>query len=229
MVARKKVYRKRRPRVRRPRRGKNRASVAVSRSSPIPDRFLTKLRYSTLHALTTAGVAIPASYQFRLNSIFDPDLTGTGHQPLGHDEMATLYQKYTVRGVAWHITFTNQSTTDYADVCVMLRPNTTAVSLMSTALETEHVRRGVVGPESGSRNIMTMKGYASIAKIRGVKASKVEIENEYSALIGANPNIVPTLQVYVENQNVNASITVNFRLEMVYYVTFFDRQALAQS
>lgn len=39
-----------------------------------------------------------APYTFRLNSIFDPDFTGTGHQPRGHDQYATIYQKYCVVG-----------------------------------------------------------------------------------------------------------------------------------
>lgn len=35
---------------------------------------------------------------FRLNSIFDPDYTSTGHQPRGHDQWATIYDKYCVIG-----------------------------------------------------------------------------------------------------------------------------------
>lgn len=33
---------------------------------------------------------------FRANGIFDPDVTGTGHQPLYRDQVADLYTNYTV-------------------------------------------------------------------------------------------------------------------------------------
>jgi len=38
-----------------------------------------------------------ASYnEYRANSIFDPDSTGTGHQPYGHDQYAVRFARYTV-------------------------------------------------------------------------------------------------------------------------------------
>lgn len=39
-----------------------------------------------------------APYIFRLNSIYDPDVSSGGHQPYGHDEYASIYSKYCVIG-----------------------------------------------------------------------------------------------------------------------------------
>lgn len=205
-----------------------RANVAVSSSSPIPDRFITKMRYSSLHALVTGGAG-PVTHQFRINSIYDPDLTGGGHQPLGHDQFQTLYLRYVVRGMSYVVTFTNQSTTDYADIAIVFHPNTSMASAMSTALESTYCRRGVVGPETGSRNVLIMKGYMSVAKIRGISRTKVNNENDYNALFGANPIITPCMTLYAENQNVAAAIQVNARVDLVYYVSLYDRIALSQS
>ena len=41
-----------------------------------------------------------------MNSLFDPDFTGTGHQPYYFDQFATIYQRYTVIGSKLTATFT---------------------------------------------------------------------------------------------------------------------------
>jgi hypothetical protein len=195
----------------------------------MPDRFYTSLNYNQLNAITTAGVGVPSLQSFRMNSIFDPDLTGVGHQPLGHDEFTPFYTKYTVTGIRYAVTYSNQSTTDYADVAVCLRPNTNGYGTMSTVLESSYVQRAVLGPEGGANNIRTIRGTCTVAKIRGVPTQKVINENEYSAQIGANPVLQPTLQIYVENQNTAAAITVNVRTDITYFVQLYDRRIITQS
>lgn len=53
-----------------------------------------KLRYATAIAIDS-GTTI-ASHTFSANGIFDPDITGTGHQPLLRDEYNLLYLHYRV-------------------------------------------------------------------------------------------------------------------------------------
>lgn len=55
-----------------------------------------KFRYSTLIRLdaSTGGVS---GHIFSANGMYDPDISGTGHQPLGYDQfMGTFYNHYTV-------------------------------------------------------------------------------------------------------------------------------------
>ena len=49
-------------------------------------------------------------WKFGANSIQDPDITGTGHQPMGHDQMALLYNKAIVIGSKITARFTNTDT-----------------------------------------------------------------------------------------------------------------------
>lgn len=87
----------RRPRRRRRRRFARKRRMAVQPRSPIADSQVVKMRYSDRISINPAAGTI-ASHVFRANSIFDPDDTGVGHQPRGHDEWAMFYNQYTVIG-----------------------------------------------------------------------------------------------------------------------------------
>ncbi len=52
------------------------------------------LTYSTAFSIDITTV--PVWHAFRANGMFDPDLTGAGHQPLGFDQMMVLYNKFAV-------------------------------------------------------------------------------------------------------------------------------------
>lgn len=65
--------------------------------NPFPHVRYVKHKYVdrvTLPAQTTAGA--PTWYIMRANSTYDPDYTGTGHQPMFRDEMAAKYTNYVV-------------------------------------------------------------------------------------------------------------------------------------
>ena len=74
----------RRKRLARPTR---RPRVVVNRAlHPIPQRFITKMKYAEQFATDGNG-----RYAFNLNSIFDPNRSGVGHQPYGYDTLSTLW------------------------------------------------------------------------------------------------------------------------------------------
>lgn len=64
----------------------------------IPPSRVVSFCYTDSYLVSSSTPTIPGAHRFALNSIFDPDSTGIGHQPLGHDEMAQLYRKYKVLG-----------------------------------------------------------------------------------------------------------------------------------
>lgn len=69
-----------------------------------PDRLKTKLQYCDVLDLT-AVAGTPALYQYRLSSLFDPDLTSIGHQPMWFDQLAAVYTRYRVLGAKITVTF----------------------------------------------------------------------------------------------------------------------------
>jgi len=65
------------------------------------------LTYCQQFIATQTTPAVPASNRFLINSMYDPDSTGTGHQPMGYDQWSTFYKEYLVKGAKITATFTN--------------------------------------------------------------------------------------------------------------------------
>ncbi len=76
---------------------KRKKSMRRSRAvKTFPKTQLVELTYCDEIGIPELSAGAP--YKFRLNSIFDPDVTSTGHQPRGHDQWNAIYNKYCVIG-----------------------------------------------------------------------------------------------------------------------------------
>lgn len=69
---------------------------------PVPSRIANQMSdyatYTLRYTELFTGVDISSNWtkQFRINSIFDPNYTDAGHQPMGRDLLATIYNYYRV-------------------------------------------------------------------------------------------------------------------------------------
>lgn len=59
--------------------------------------------------LNPASGGAPVLHSFNCNGMFDPDHTGTGHQPLGFDQLMAMYDHYVVVGSKITVNFSNNS------------------------------------------------------------------------------------------------------------------------
>lgn len=66
--------------------------VARPLRSPVPYTLKTSLKYQEAVTLTpTAGTEIIGVHVFSANGLYDPNITGVGHQPRGFDQLMALY------------------------------------------------------------------------------------------------------------------------------------------
>jgi hypothetical protein len=98
----KRGYKKRGGRRRNYRRGgkggrQYRVKKYASLGTGIPDKTKVIMKYAQDLNVSVDGT-VGANWLFRCNSIYDPDQSGAGHQPLTHDQWSNFYQFYTVVG-----------------------------------------------------------------------------------------------------------------------------------
>jgi len=192
----------------------------------VPDRAYVRLPYTELVELAYTGTL--KTYQFLVNSIYDPNYTGAGHQPMGRDQYAQFYAKYIVRGCKYVVTFSNTNPAYQGEVVVQLRPNTTLSATFEDAIEGGSYRRyAVLGAEGTGPTVIS--GYASCAKLYGVSPKQLVIDDLFSSNIGTSPNAQMALNLYVQNQAVGTALTIVARVQLYYYVELYEKLDLLNS
>lgn len=153
-----------------------------------PDRMRGTVVYSTSGTLITPASLLTANV-YRLNSIYDPDYTGTGTTVRGYTQMNALYAKYRVFSATVVITAwpASTSTTDgsrselYAvasnDLTLGVDPN--------AWLAQRHV---YTAPLNMNSDAVIHKMVVPIHRVYGVKPEQVAFEDDFAATMTGNPN-----------------------------------------
>lgn len=195
----------------------------------VPQTLLTQHRYCEEVALTSDNLTgyTGSQYEWRLNSLFDPNLTGVGHQPQGFDQMAAFYNTYRVYKVDVQIRIVASSHAD-SYVASKVTPYTTVYNLgLKQQAEIQEVANcncfdAFVG------NVAEWKGMY-IADIEGQKREAVFNDLLFRAAIGANPATTSIFGLAVGNSSLITGATVKIMVSFVYYAQWSDRVALPQS
>lgn len=108
----------------------------VTRSlSPFPMHQVTRHKYVENVTVPAAAVAGDCQiYTFVINDMFDPNFTGTGHQPMFRDEMAARYTYYTVLAAYLKVTF-DQTTTNQGNYALILTKDSALTNEPTLLLE----------------------------------------------------------------------------------------------
>lgn len=211
---RKRVYRKKRSTRRFRRRGKrsNVSMVRVRGVSNIPDKLLTKLKYSQNVILTGTGLAVAV---FRGNSLFDPDLTGVGHQPKGFDQWAALYTRYKVYAGSVRIIINNNDSQPNVFACIPSVDPSTPYSNITDVMEARYAKYKFMSP-SGQGPVKFLKSYSTTKSIRGERI----IDDDYSALTTSNPTKQWYWLLFGSTSDSTGAPNLNVMVTITYYCEF---------
>jgi len=203
----------------------SRSVVKLSRGDyGFPDRMVTKLRYCDVVNLSGGGQTLRQNL-FRMNSIFDVDFSGTGHQPMWHDQLAAIYTRYRVLGSKAKVTFCPQTVN--ADETTLAGPWHVGVTGKQTSsvlgqgsynyLEDPDNDWAVLADRQGSPAVVTKYLTFSPKRDLGYGAD----EDVVSAAFGSNPSSMYYLDAWsidVGNSTVsNMVVTVDIEFTVEVY------------
>ncbi len=181
-----------------------------------PLQMRGKVTYATVLAFAPAAGAI-SDQVFRLNSIYDPDYTGTGTTALGYTQYAALYQRYRVLGATVRVVWDNMNTNPItAFVCAT--PNT---AISSSIAYIQAQRLSWVGGVGGVGGNSTREHVVSVPihKAWGCPDKQVRSENDFAAGINANPTNVVYLHVGAYQNGATTGV-YNLQVRIEYDVIF---------
>lgn len=199
---------------------------------PVNDAFFTKHRYVdtiTLSTETVTGLMGP-THLFRLNSLYDPDLTGTGHQPSGFAEMTAMYNKYCVYGVSCSLSIGNSSDANtLLGYWVQSSSNTLQMVGMNATQIGESPGQSAIFTETQNQTSAWRTvdlGYMSIASIQGRTTQQIFAEDNFAANYTSNPVTVPLLQLSAGSVTLQANKSISVRVEFVFHTKWNQRKAI---
>lgn len=190
-----------RPKARRRRRTKASVPRMLSLGPTYPNGLIAKHKYTmnkTINA-TYVNSDIPgtALQSFRTASLFDPDRTGVGHQPLFFDEMAAIYNQYRVLGAKCRVRFVNTCNEPVivfgAHLGAPLGTGWNPAQLM----ERRDVKSQFLSPmNAGGKNQTTMNLFYSPSKF--YKQTKSNLRADNSLVGNGVGDVVPSKMTYFE-------------------------------
>lgn len=186
------------------------------RKGPFPTSAVVKMRYCQSvqidPSLANVGYTL-----FRANSIFDPDYSGAGHQPMGHDQWAAIYNHYSVLKSRIHVTFLPSVTSvpsGYGICGISIKDDPT----VETNFESVRECRGSKWTYAiAQRNNSVTNGYNSRVMFP-VSAGE---SSRTAAAFGANPTEDAIYQVWCRSpdpgtdpSSYNCIVTIDYTVKM---------------
>lgn len=205
-------------------------SSAIRKYPGFPREQHAVLKY--VDQFTVPQAAPSFVYQLRANSIYDPDLTATGHQPLGHDQWEKFYNHYVVKGakIMMEVTAAANSAAIPTMMGVYLSDDATLLNAPDLLKLCEQGKCNY-RLHNGFANISTTKimNSYSAKKFFNIKDLKDNVDR-LGAPFGYNPTEEAIFNMIFNTANDSLNLPeFNVIFTVWYYVTFSEPKELPQS
>jgi hypothetical protein len=179
-----------------------------------------------------AGTGTLGLHLFRANSCFDPNYTGTGHQPNGFDQWSAFYNHYVVTHskITTHFTIDSSAAISAGImVCgVSLTDDVTSTTSPSLMLEQSQTAKttGVFNLYNNPRRVSKTYDPKVFFNVTDVNDNWKRL----GALISANPDEEAYFTIYVGSPLSSLDVpSVNVLVEIEYTVMFSEPKELPES
>jgi len=187
----------------------------------VPDTQFTILRYCDVIKVTT----VPSQYTFRANSLFDPDFTSTGHQPLYFDQYIASYEKYRVFKTHIQLRVTNNSQTVPNEVVIIPASQIPTITSISQARELPRaVTTGLLPAFQSMPKLISLS--LSTKTVLGLQRTQI-YDQDYGATFSSNPAELWYYTIYSWSDVTATDLYIDIQID--FECEFYDRAPVTLS
>lgn len=193
--------------------------LASTPGTAFPHRYQNELRYSAVQSI----VLDPSGWGkhfFSCNGLYDPDITGLGHQPLYYDQLTALYNHYTV--IKSSITIQPMGFEDNSYVLSLSLEDDTSSSFGNTTREQPDTKSWVVSAPQGDKDNKHSL-YWNAAKVFG---GDIIDNDDLQGTLNTNP---PEQTFYMLGMEGVAATVHSYFVELRYTVVWDELKTVAGS
>lgn len=177
------------------------------------------LAYHSTANLTEPAAYTGTYYTFRLNSIYDPDFTGSGSTYLGYASKSNLYGAYRVISTRVRVRFFG-NTAGAAVVGLMFGANSTFASNANTwPIQPNSCNKILCGNTGTSHSIVTFDLTHKMSKLSGVTEREFLTDMDFRSDFGSSPLKAVYVTLWIQGQSA-ASASINYELTLSSLVEF---------
>jgi len=190
----------------------------VRLGSGFPTRVTMSHKYREQITLSPTAGAM-ASYNFSANSMYDPNLTGTGHQPMYFDQMAALYDHFVVNSATIKVTFVPKTQQNFAISCAVFENDDGSLAPTSVDFVGEQTSGSVVIIPPNSSDAVIMRRTYKPRKIWGADPMALAAQQGSAA---ASPTESTVWSIVSQNHTSGATADVFVWVDIVYNATWTE-------
>lgn len=202
--------------------------VVLTKGVPtgFPRKLIFKHKYAEQLALTsTTGVM--AKYYFAANGLYDPNITGTGHQPLYFDQLTPIYDHYCVIGSRIKIKILPDSTITKPVQCVLFIDDNNASSATNAYTLIEQA--------TGKNQLMSVSQTKPFVLTQNWSIKKYFSGNDYlentdmQGTPTTNPAELSYFVLAIQDITQSLTVTLDFIVEIEYIAVWKEIGEMASS
>lgn len=188
---------------------RNMSMVSMGKGFPKKIKMLHKYHENVQLTSTTGS---QANYQFSANGMYDPNITGVGHQPMYFDQCTALYDHFTVIASKIYYQITQLSTSNGPmSVACYLNDDSTVTPTFDSLMEQSSAKFASI--PAGSNNTYRLSCSYSASKTFG---KGVLANNALQGSSAANPTETAVFTLSTWNSNgATATISVEVFIEYI--------------
>lgn len=192
-------------------------------AAPLARKHIVRLKYTEVIDWSPTTLQT-LSQQYRLNSVYDPNVTGVGHQPYGFDQLAALFNHYRVFKCSWHVAFAPSN--DRLHIAVGPVNGSSTFSSVESLGEFPSAVSRVLGYSGGIPCVF--KGSCYLPRLTGATSVQYRTDDRYSSIVSDNPAEAMNLNIAVYNPS-GSTVATSMTITLVYHTEFYDPLVLGPS